>query len=250
MARIRTIKPEFWTSESIGRLSRDARLLFIALWSLADDSGRLRGVLPYLSGAILPYDRDALKLLPTWLDELQREGVIRRYVCSEGNHYIDIPKWLKHQKIEKPSPSRIPEFTEASPNTPRSLPEGSPSDLGSRTVVPSTSDLGSNSSPAAPSDSGFGEFWNAYGKKTGRKPTLAKWSKMKPEDRAAALAGVAAFVAAHPDPKFRKDPVRYLSNESWNDETPDRPLRFEDCPHAPNSPDWFNWCVSNGFVTP
>ena len=33
VARIRTIKPEFPQSESVGRLSRDARLLFILVWS-------------------------------------------------------------------------------------------------------------------------------------------------------------------------------------------------------------------------
>ena len=39
MARIRTIKPEFPQSETIGKLSREARLLFIQLWTLADDEG-------------------------------------------------------------------------------------------------------------------------------------------------------------------------------------------------------------------
>ncbi len=43
MARIRSIKPEFPQSESMGNVSRDARLTFIQLWTLADDSGRLRG---------------------------------------------------------------------------------------------------------------------------------------------------------------------------------------------------------------
>lgn len=43
MGRIRTIKPEFPHSESMGRVSRDARLTFILLWTLSDDLGRLRG---------------------------------------------------------------------------------------------------------------------------------------------------------------------------------------------------------------
>lgn len=36
MARIRTIKPEFPQSETMGRVSRDARLLFIQLWTVAE----------------------------------------------------------------------------------------------------------------------------------------------------------------------------------------------------------------------
>ena len=39
--RIRTIKPEFWPSEKLAKASREARLLFVGLWSMADDSGRI-----------------------------------------------------------------------------------------------------------------------------------------------------------------------------------------------------------------
>ena len=129
--RIRCIKPEFWVSESIGRLSRDARLFFVGLWSIADDSGRGRGILPYLSGALFPYDSDALNLMPKWFSELEKEKMVRRYIGPDGNHYFDLPNWLKHQKIEKPSPSKLPPFTESSPNPPRILPEGSGLDQGS-----------------------------------------------------------------------------------------------------------------------
>jgi len=128
--RIRSIKPEFWTSESVGRLSRDARLLFIGLWSFADDSGRGRGAFPAISGTLFPYDSDASKSLPRWFAELEAEGMVRRYKSEDGNTYYDLPNWLKHQKIEKPSKSRIPEFTESSPNVRRILPEGSPLEQG------------------------------------------------------------------------------------------------------------------------
>ena len=38
MARIRSIKPEFWDDRKLAkRASRDARLLYIALWNLADE---------------------------------------------------------------------------------------------------------------------------------------------------------------------------------------------------------------------
>ena len=130
MARIRTIKPEFWTSESIGRLSRDARLCFISMWNLADDSGRLRGGFAYLSGAAFPYDADAREKMQSWISELVREGMVRRYIAGDGNTYIDIPKWLTHQKIDKPSPSKIPAFTEHSTSIPRKLTEASPLEQG------------------------------------------------------------------------------------------------------------------------
>ena len=42
MARIRTIKPEFFTSEDIVSLSPLARLLYQATWCEADKEGRLQ----------------------------------------------------------------------------------------------------------------------------------------------------------------------------------------------------------------
>jgi hypothetical protein len=131
--RIRTIKPEFWQSESVGRLSRDARLLFIALWSFADDSGRGRGAFPAISGQLFPFDEGALKSLPAWFAELEAEGMVRRYQI-DGTWFFDIPKWLQHQKIEKASKSRLPPFPESSPNTPRPFEKNPPLDLGPRTM--------------------------------------------------------------------------------------------------------------------
>ena len=115
--RIRTIKPEFWESESLGRVSREARLLFIGLFSCCDDSGRTRASSRLLASRLYPYDEDAGRLLERWLAELEAQGCIRRYTV-EGDKYLDIPKWLSHQKIDKPSTSKLPEFDEAS-RTPR-----------------------------------------------------------------------------------------------------------------------------------
>ena len=113
VARIRTIKPEFAHSESMGRISRDARLTFVLLWTIADDSGRLRGNSRMLASLLFPYDDDAKDNILIWLLELQQEGCIVQYE-HEGNHYLQICNWLNHQRIDKPSPSKIPEFQESS----------------------------------------------------------------------------------------------------------------------------------------
>jgi len=112
MARIRSIKPELPQSESMGNISRDARLLFILTWTIADDSGRLRGNSRMLASLLFPYDNDAPDLIDNWLNELVEEGCIIIY--SLGNStYIQIVKWLNHQKIDRPSVSKIPEFDES-----------------------------------------------------------------------------------------------------------------------------------------
>jgi hypothetical protein len=145
MARIRTIKPEFPQSETIGALSRDARLLFVQLWTLADDAGRLRGASRMLASLLYPYDDDAPGLMPTWLAELEEKQCIRRYEV-EGAQYIEIINWLKHQKIDRPSESRIPEFVEGS-SKPREESRALDADLGPRTSTKtSTEDAPSGAS--------------------------------------------------------------------------------------------------------
>lgn len=62
-----------------------------------------------LASLLFPYDDDAPDLISEWLDELEREGCINRYQ-AEGQNYIQICNWLNHQKIDKPSKSKIPKF--------------------------------------------------------------------------------------------------------------------------------------------
>lgn len=134
MARIRTIKPEFPQSESVGKLSRDARLLFIQLFTIVDDAGRARAASRMLASVLYPYDDDAKKLIDKWMDELEQNDKIRRYEV-DGSQYLEIVKWLDHQKIDRPSPSRLPPYREPS-TKPREVSRASDADL-----VPSTMDL-------------------------------------------------------------------------------------------------------------
>ncbi len=111
MARIRTIKPEFPQSESMGRVSRDARLTFVLLWTLADDAGRLRGNSRMLASLLFPYDDDAKGRIDDWLLELEREHCVQRYTV-EGDAYLQVTNWELHQRIDRPTPSKIPTFDE------------------------------------------------------------------------------------------------------------------------------------------
>ena len=115
MARIRTLKPEFPQSESMGRVSRDARLLFVLLWTICDDYGRARASSRMLASLLYPYDdgeggaaRTAGADVARWLLELEQESCIRLYE-HEGSQYLEVCNWLKHQKIDKPSKPQFPE---------------------------------------------------------------------------------------------------------------------------------------------
>ena len=107
MARIRTIKPEFPQSESMGRVSRDARLLFVMLWTICDDHGRTRAHSRMLASLLFPYDEDAGVGIKSWLSELANEGCIELYEV-DGSQYLQVSGWTKHQKIDKPSKPQFP----------------------------------------------------------------------------------------------------------------------------------------------
>jgi hypothetical protein len=124
MGRIRSIKPEFPQSESMGRISRDARLCFILLWTVVDDEGRARANSRMLASLLYPYDKDAQKKMPKWLNELATQKCIVTYE-HEGQSYLQVIKWSDHQKIDRPTKSKFPPFVASS----RKLVEGSTADM-------------------------------------------------------------------------------------------------------------------------
>ena len=124
MPRIRTIKPEFWEDEKVAALPFGARLLFIALWNLADDKGRMRGASALIHRKVFPYDAEAP--VAEWLDALVSNGLVRRYI-ADGQTYLDVPNFLKHQRIKKPSDSNLPPYSPTSSlPVPHQFPTGSP----------------------------------------------------------------------------------------------------------------------------
>lgn len=139
MARIRTVKPEFWSDEKLASVSRDARLLFVALFNMAEDHGVARGNPAYVRSQAFPYDDDVTPAaVAGWLTELERAGVVRRFT-KEKEAFLFIVNFGRHQKIDKPSRATLPEppavfeelsssgFDEPSPSPPGALAEPSPS---------------------------------------------------------------------------------------------------------------------------
>jgi hypothetical protein len=105
MARIRTIKPEFWTDEAIVKLPFEARLLFIGMWNFADDSGALDYSPDRIRLQILPDESNCD--ITGLIDLLVAAGLIDYWVNEEGTQAITVRNWLKHQKIDNPSRKSI-----------------------------------------------------------------------------------------------------------------------------------------------
>lgn len=103
MPRIRTIKPEFFSSEDITELSPLARLLYIALWCEADREGRLVWKPKTFKIRYLPVDDCDIEAL---CEELLRRNLVVLY----GDALAYIPKFLDHQHINpREQKSALPE---------------------------------------------------------------------------------------------------------------------------------------------
>lgn len=108
MARIRTVKPEFWTDETLAELPRDVRLLFLGLLNHVDDEGRCVDNEKLVKAAVFPLDDDVdSTTVRRWLDELSST---RRVVLYEvaGRRYLQVANFKKHQKIDRPKDSILP----------------------------------------------------------------------------------------------------------------------------------------------
>ncbi len=117
MSRIRSIKPEFFTSDSVGALTPIARLVFAGLWTLADREGRLQDRPRQIKVKLIPYDDDDIEEV---LSTLEKGKFIVRYEV-EGEHYIAIPGFARHQIVnnreaesEIPPPPESSEITDTS----------------------------------------------------------------------------------------------------------------------------------------
>ena len=105
--RIRTIKPEFWTSETIAPLPDAVKLLAIGLLNYADDEGYFWANPTLIRAALFPF-LDESKMILGWLQDLSRVGYIRLGKRSDGDRDVgQVVNFLIYQRIDKPKPSII-----------------------------------------------------------------------------------------------------------------------------------------------
>ena len=67
-------------------------------------------------------------------------------------------------------------------------------------------------------DNGFSEWWEMYGKKIDRGKCEKKWQKLTYGERRACIAATPAYVDSTPDLQFRRHPMTYLNNKSWENQ--------------------------------
>lgn len=220
MARIRTIKPAFFSSLSNADLPIPTRVTWIGLWTYVDDKGRGVDDARLVKAAVWPLD-DAYttKKVEADLVTLEKAGKIGRYI-HDGQRYLAVVKWRTHQRIDKPQPSTLPPapWEKESANAPGRGREDS-------TNVPGTfpEDDGNDPGGLPPKDGGEvegkGRDRNGSGKEG------KSHSSVLSRDGAGAPAGKCeeeTSRAEPPTPSEEPDPLAERLATLW----PDRPRRL------------------------
>jgi hypothetical protein len=118
MARIRSVKPEMFTSTTVAGLPMPVRWTFVGLLTYADDQGRGRDEARLVKAAVWPLDDEMpWQRVAEHLDELERAGLICRYE-ADGKRLLHVSGWSEHQAISHPAKPKLPECPKASHRVP------------------------------------------------------------------------------------------------------------------------------------
>src|SRR5690554_706951 len=127
MARIRTIKPEFWEHEDLSELPEATHMLAAALLNFADDEGYFNANPKLVEAQCSPLREPSVSVQRS-LNELSRIGYIRLGQGEDGKTYGHIVTFLDHQRVSRPTPSKIKGLRivwEGEESTPQQLTEPS-----------------------------------------------------------------------------------------------------------------------------
>ncbi|MET4210508.1 hypothetical protein [Bradyrhizobium sp. LA2.1] len=239
MARIRSIKPEFFRHEALYEAERDTglplRIAYSGLWTAADREGRFRWSPRQLKLDCLPYDDVDFSRV---LDALTTRGFIVRYAV-EGKEYGCIPSWHQHQVINNrekasdlPAPNENNTLTrearvDDAPTTPLEQTQGEGKGKegereGKGKVSRSVADA-----TRRDEDSKFEEFWQAYPRRDGpnpRKPAEQKFNALAKTgvDPDVMIAGAKQLAIEESrrgkiGTQFVAQAVTWLNQQRWSD---------------------------------
>ncbi len=266
MARIRTIKPEFFSSEQIVECSSNARLTFVGMWCFCDDGGVHPASVKRLKMEVWPGDDVTSEDIAHYVNELIANGLLLEFEAEhegEKRRFWAVRGW-HHQKIDRPN-VKYP-----SPSDGRVIDEPSTSDhrlfadLDRRTLVehsPPESKgregkrKGEDSPPIVPPtangsqangdyDPEFEVWWQRVPRKVGkggaRKAYRAARRKADVRTLADGIERYAEQVAGK-DPQYIAHPATWLNQERWLDEATGPPAG-EAC--EPDTPEYWAAQVS------
>ena len=125
MARIRTIKPEYWSHPVMGRTDDASKSLGVAILNIADDEGYFLADPALVRSSCRPFDDDST-ITRSSLNRLVETNWIE--VRTHPTHGLigRVVNFSKHQVIDRSKPSKLRSYFEgdASANDRREIPSG------------------------------------------------------------------------------------------------------------------------------
>jgi hypothetical protein len=232
VARIRTIKPDFWTDGNIVKLSPFARLLYIGMWNFTlCDFGHVADDAFKLKLQVLPSDNVDVDSL---LAELMSGGRVRRVEDPDGRTYLHVKRFEDHQKIDPRWKTRCPACAHKDSLKPTETPvsfvepqRDSPElPLGRDGMGRDGKGIEETCAPAAPETRStdyppaFEAFWSHYPKKSGKRQALNAWRKASKRATQDELIAGADRYRDDPNrnPGFTKNAEGWLNGDGWLDE--------------------------------
>lgn len=106
MGRIRTLKPDFFKNEELSALPPETHILAAGLLCLADDEGFFKANPNLVAAEVFPL-RECSVSPHDMLSQLSKINYLRLGTGEDGKRYGQIVKFLEHQRINRPTPSKI-----------------------------------------------------------------------------------------------------------------------------------------------
>lgn len=254
MARIRSVKPEICTSETMAELSAELERTFVRLWTHCDDEGRCRDNTRLIKAAIYPlHDDITADVLDDQLDLLVSAGLVTRYVV-DGIAVVAVTHFAEHQRPQKKQASKLPppiesgNSTQSTRDETTTVPlrddddsptvdrrdgygpvvvegdvvvegENTPSSAESKPLVLAAPD----SSPSATVSDRWERFWSTYPKKVGKQAARKAWDrarKRRPAEQIQAALDAHLPAWSTMDVQFIPNPATWLGQGRYEDPPP------------------------------
>jgi hypothetical protein len=248
MARIRTIKPEFFRHEVLFEAEKNTglplRVAYAGLFTAADREGRFKWSPRTLKLDCLPYDEVDFAAV---LDALVAAGFIVKYQI-DGESYGAILSWSAHQHVnvrEKPSDIPAPEVGRCThpprqvcargegkgregEGTERKATDGNGAEQGTDKRTDNGANLSTLAS-ASPARDDFDAFWKLYPRRKGSNPKApaekafhgAVRSGVAASALVCAVKNFAAAEAAKADTEFIPMALTWLKQRRFEEYGPD-----------------------------
>lgn len=107
MPNRRMIHASIWQDEDIAGLTDRQQLLFIGLFSNADDQGRLKGHPMLIKSLVFPYRDISSEDMLADLGAITAAAAVLQYQI-DGKAYIQLTQWWEYQQLQWAKPSSLP----------------------------------------------------------------------------------------------------------------------------------------------